>query len=188
MLVPSMGVVNLKDAERLARDLLAEHALSGWTFRFDRAKVRAGACHHRTREITLSPHVTAAHDEAQVRETLLHEIAHALVGPQHGHDSVWRARAIAIGATGSRCYEAGETPVVPGRWQGSCPAGHVVHRHRRPTRVLVCTRCPGRSRADVLGRVISWTFDGEEVSDADLGPAVARTMAQLLRSSAKMTR
>ena len=90
--------MDLRTAEGMARELLAEHGLHGWSFRFDRARVRAGACHYGTRTITLSPWITAAHDPSQVRETLLHEIAHALVGPRHAHDAVWRARARSIGA------------------------------------------------------------------------------------------
>src|SRR5690606_5988298 len=108
-----------------------EHGLDAWTFAFDRARVRAGACHFRDRRITLSRAITEVQDEAEVRETVLHEVAHALVGPRHGHDAVWRRTARSIGATGERCY-AVDQPVVPGRWQGRCAAGHVVHRHRRP--------------------------------------------------------
>lgn len=171
-----MGGMELHRAAALAHRLLAEHGLAGWTFAFDRARVRAGACHHHDRRITLSPHLTRLHDETQVRETLLHEIAHALVGPRHGHDEVWRAQALAIGSTGRRCYPAGEEPAVPGRWQGRCVAGHVVHRHRRPTRVLVCTRC---GQAPTLDRVLRWTHDGVRVSERDLGPQVMRVMGQL---------
>lgn len=171
-----MTGMELHRAAALAERLLGEHGLTDWSFAFDRARVRAGACHHHDRRISLSPHLTRAHDEAQVRETLLHEIAHALVGPRHGHDEVWRARAVAIGATGRRCYAAGEEPVVAGRWQGRCSAGHVVHRHRRPTRVLVCTRC---RHAPTLARVLRWTRDGVPVPDGELGPAVVRVLAQL---------
>lgn len=166
--------MELHRAAALAQTLLAEHGLGGWTFAFDRARVRAGACHHHDRRITLSPHLTRAHDEGQVRETLLHEIAHALVGPRHGHDEVWRARALAIGSTGRRCYP-GE-PAVPGRWQGRCAGGHVVHRHRRPTRVLVCTRC---RQVPTLDRVLRWTHDGVPVPDRALGEQVVRVLAEL---------
>lgn len=169
--------MDLVAAQRLAEDLLAEHGPRGWSFAFDRAKVRAGACHHGESRISLSRDITRAHDPAEVRETLLHEIAHALVGPRHGHDGVWRARAIQIGATGRRCYQS-DHPVVPGRWQGRCAAGHEVHRHRRPTRVLVCTRCRG---LPALERVITWSHDGSPVPEAQLGPAVRATMEHLRR-------
>lgn len=171
-----MSPMDLHEAADLARDLMAEHGLDGWSFRFDRARVRAGACHHTTRTISLSPWITAAHDQVQVRDTLLHEIAHALVGPRHGHGRVWRAQARAIGASGERCYQGGGEPVVPGRWQGWCAAGHVVHRHRRPTRVLVCTRCRGGS---TLARVLRWQHDGRTVHERELGHQVVRVMAQL---------
>lgn len=171
-----MAGMELQEAARMARALMDEHGLTGWGLAFDRARVRAGACHHATRRITLSPAITAAHDRAQVRETVLHEVAHALVGPRHAHDEVWRARARAIGASGDRCYAAGETPVVEGRWQGRCAAGHVVHRHRRPTRVLLCTRCRGGS---ILARVLRWQHDGREVDERELGVQVVRVMAHL---------
>ncbi len=159
----------------MARGLMGEHGLRGWGFGFDRAKVRAGACHWAAHRITLSAPITQAHDAEQVRETVLHEVAHALVGPRHGHDAVWRSQARAIGSTGDRCYQA-EVPVVAGRWQGRCAAGHVVHRHRRPTRVLVCTRCRG---VPALDRVISWSHDGRPVDHAELGPAVRETLQRL---------
>ncbi|AXH96980.1 SprT-like domain-containing protein [Ornithinimicrobium avium] len=167
--------MDLTLAQRLARSLMDEHGLTGWTFDFDRARVRAGACHFADRRITLSRALTAAHDEAEVRETVLHEIAHALVGPRHGHDEVWRRRAVAIGASGQRCYTADE-PVVPGRWQGRCAAGHVVHRHRRPARLLLCTRCRAVPDED---RVLRWTLDGVPVDHTLLGSAVARDLEHL---------
>jgi predicted SprT family Zn-dependent metalloprotease len=40
--------------------------------------------------------------EAEITDTLLHEIAHALVGPRHGHDLVWQAKCIEIGARPKR--------------------------------------------------------------------------------------
>jgi predicted SprT family Zn-dependent metalloprotease len=152
-----------------------EHGLHDWTFGFDRARVRAGACHFADRRVTLSRALAAAQGEAEVRETVLHEIAHALVGPGHGHDTVWRARARAIGASGERCYVADE-PVVPGRWQGRCGAGHVVHRHRRPERLLLCARCRALPAPE---RVLSWTHDGRPVSHRQLGPDVALALEQL---------
>ncbi|GGK56514.1 SprT-like domain-containing protein [Ornithinimicrobium pekingense] len=167
--------MDLALAARTARALMDEHGLHDWTFDFDRARVRAGACHFSDRRITLSRALAAAQEEAEVRETVLHEVAHALVGPRHGHDRVWRARARAIGATGERCYTA-EEPVVAGRWQGRCVAGHVVHRHRRPARLLLCARCRAVPDPD---RVLQWTHDGRAVSHDELGREVALALEQL---------
>ena len=164
----------------MARETMDEHGLDAWTFAFDRARVRAGACHFRDRRITLSRAITEVQDEAEVRETVLHEVAHALVGPRHGHDAVWRRTARSIGATGERCY-AVDQPVVPGRWQGRCAAGHVVHRHRRPERLLLCARCRGVTDRD---RALRWSLDGRPVPPEQLGPQVAQAWRQLLDPSA----
>jgi SWI/SNF-related matrix-associated actin-dependent regulator 1 of chromatin subfamily A len=40
-------------------------------------------------------------EEQQFKDTILHEIAHAIVGPHHGHDEVWRGKAVEIGCTGN---------------------------------------------------------------------------------------
>jgi hypothetical protein len=149
--------VDLKDAARLGRVLLDEHGLHDWNLVFDRAKRRAGVCRPGRREIGLSGPLTAIHPEAEVRDTILHEIAHALVGPQHGHDEVWRATAMRIGCSGQRCSSA-DAPQVEGDWVGTCPAGHRRTRHRRPQRVMACGTCS--STFDVA-HLVTWTYRGQ---------------------------
>ena len=148
--------MDLEAARRLGRELLDQHGLTAWTLVLDRAKRRAGVCRHACREIGLSAPLAALHPEAEVRDTLLHEIAHALVGPQHGHDEVWRAAALRIGCTGRRCTDP-QLPGVAGDWVGSCPAGHRVTRHRRPSRPGSCTTCSPRFSVDHL---LAWTYRG----------------------------
>ena len=143
-------------ALRLARTLLDEHGLRDWTVGLDRAKARAGATHFRTRRITLSGPLTRVHDEHHVRDTVLHEIAHALVGPAHGHDAVWKAKARAIGASDARCFTS-EAAKDLAPFIGTCPAGHEVRRHRRPTRLVTCAQCS--SRFD-LAHLFEWTSRG----------------------------
>jgi predicted SprT family Zn-dependent metalloprotease len=151
--------VIVAEALVLARDLVRRHGLDGWTVGLDRAKTRAGACRYRTRQITLSAHLTALHSEEEVRDTVLHEIAHALVGAGHGHDEVWRARALAVGASGQRCVSE-DSPQVAGDWVGRCAQGHEVTRHRRPARVVSCSRCSRSFSADHL---LEWTYRGRRV-------------------------
>ena len=88
--------MKLSEAQRLAVSLMREHGLAqmGWTFGWDRARRRLGACHHDKRLISLLVPLTIHDtDDARVRNTILHEIAHALVGAEHGHDYVWRCKA-----------------------------------------------------------------------------------------------
>lgn len=151
--------MELGEARTVGEELLRRHGLVGWRLVFDNAKTRAGVCRFERREIGLSRVLTPLHTAAEVRDTLLHEIAHALVGPRHGHDAVWRARALAIGCTGERCVPP-TAERAPGPWSGACPRGHVTTRHRRPEKVQSCAKCS--SRFD-LGAVFRWTYRGEEV-------------------------
>lgn len=137
----------LSRARELAARLMAEHGLGRWEFGFNNNVRRVGVCHYPTRarpgRIELSRHFVERNPEAEVRDTLLHEIAHAQVGPGHGHDAVWRAKCAELGARPERCY--GDHVEMPrGRWRATCPAcGREFDRHRRPDRLggWHCPRC-----------------------------------------------
>lgn len=156
MALPTVRVMDLRDASALAEHLLEQHGLAGWTVAWDSAKRRAGVCRFGPRVLGLSAPLTALHDEAEVRDTILHEIAHALTGPAHGHDAHWRRVATSIGCSGLRCV-APEAPRVEPTWQGTCPAGHVTGRHKRPERVATCAACAPRFD---LANLLTWTHHG----------------------------
>lgn len=132
--------MDLRDAYALAEHLLEKHGLHDWHVRYDGAKRRAGVCRFRDKTLGLSAPLTALHSDEEVRDTILHEIAHALVGPRHGHDQTWREVAGLIGCSGERCVPP-DAPRVEPAWLGTCPAGHATGRHRRPERVMTCGRC-----------------------------------------------
>ena len=151
--------MDIDDARQLGVALIGDHGLHGWRLVFDRAKTRAGICRFEQRTIGLSRVLTELHGTAEVRDTILHEIAHALVGPAHGHDAVWRSTALAIGCSGRRCM-AEDVAVVPGAWVGTCPSGHRVTRHRQPTRVYSCRRCAAGFDPDAL---FTWCRHGRQM-------------------------
>ena len=154
------------------RRLLREHGLHDWSIVADRAKTRAGVCRFAKRQIGLSAPLTTLHSEDEVLDTILHEIAHALVGPQHGHDAVWRAKAREIGCSGERCVSS-DAPRVPGDWVGRCPAGHEKTRHRAPTRLMSCGLCARRFDQRHL---FTWSYRGRP---ATLPPAYTAQLAAL---------
>lgn len=176
--------MELAAARALAQDLLAEHGLDGWTVVLDRARVRAGVCRADRRETGLSRVLTALHDEAQVRDTVLHEVAHALVGPGHGHDAAWRAQARALGCSGDRCLPE-DAPRAPAPWRGVCPAGHVATRHRRPERVASCRRC---SRSFDPRALLVWRLHGREVPEASMSPRYQRELAAVRAAAGAVRR
>ena len=128
----------LSDAIETATELMRKHGLTGWRVKLDHARRRAGQCDHRTKVISLSRLYVRNAKKDHIRDTILHEIAHALVGPNHGHDAVWRQKAREIGCTGTRCHSLSFSKA---RWVMQCPNGcFSVERHRRKSG-LVCAAC-----------------------------------------------
>ena len=166
--------MEISSALALGRSLLRDHGLEHWRVTTDRAKTRAGVCRFGARTISLSDPLTRLHDESEVRDTLLHEIAHALVGPDHGHDDVWRSKAVEIGCSGQRTVDA-SSPHVEGPWRGECPAGHTYTRHRRPGRVLSCLTCHPEFDAS---SILTWTYQGRRV---DMGEAYRDELDEIIR-------
>ena len=125
-------------ALELASCLMNEHGLAGWRVKLDHARRRAGQCDFAAQTISLSRHYVRHGETDHIRDTILHEIAHALVGPKHGHDAVWRRKAREIGCTATRCHTL---TFATAPWLMVCPNGcFAVARHRRKTG-LVCASC-----------------------------------------------
>jgi predicted SprT family Zn-dependent metalloprotease len=171
--------VDLVSARELAYGLMARHRLTGWRLVFDNAKTRAGVCRSDRREIGLSRVLTALYSEEQVRDTVLHEIAHALAGPRHGHDRVWRATAERIGCSATRCVPE-TAPRVEGSFVGVCAAGHRTTAHRRPVRVRSCPQC---SRAFDPAAIYTWTQAGQP---AAMHPRYEAELARLRSTRAAL--
>lgn len=137
--------MHLEDAENLALTLMEDNGLSGWSFAFDRAKRRCGACFYAKKTITLSRYYVERNDEADVRDTILHEIAHVLAGAKAGHGAIWQMWAIRLGARPERC--ATNVVMPEGNVEGLCDPGCTTRhtRHRMPPKRLLdaysCNRC-----------------------------------------------
>jgi predicted SprT family Zn-dependent metalloprotease len=133
--------------------VMRSFGLDGWQFQFNGRKTAMGLCRHQHRTIALSTHMIERNPPEEIRETLLHEIAHALVGPQHGHDAVWKAKALEVGAQPERCGW-GEMP--EGRWRALCNScGDRFYRHRRPRWLTgwFCCGC-GRERGKLVWQYV----------------------------------
>lgn len=134
----------LAHAENLARDLMHHYGLDDWTFEFDRAKNRFGRCSYSRKLISLSKHLVALNDEDVVKDTILHEIAHALAPRGAGHGPEWRAMCVKVGAKPVRCYDSHNVKAPSFNWEGRCPnCGHMVTRHRLKgtTKTMACAKC-----------------------------------------------
>ena len=146
--------ITLKEIEDFAIDKFLEYGLCNhiwniedWDFGFDLAPVRGGICRYGVREISLSVTYCACASRDAVLDTVLHEIAHALVGAGHHHDKVWKKKALEIGCTGEIYHSV---PHGLDRWRGTCPCGHTWRRQKliKKMRKATCSKCSGR---------ITWT-------------------------------
>lgn len=137
--------MELIEAQKIANNLMAKHGIieKGWRFEFDNAKRRFGCCNYTHKKITLSRHLVSLNEESQVKDTILHEIAHALT-PGHHHDYIWRMKAVEIGCNGERCYKSKNVTTPESKYVAICVGCGVTHKkHKKTTRSYSCQHCSG---------------------------------------------
>ncbi|ASR87250.1 SprT-like protease [Mycobacterium phage LastHope] len=120
------------EAHQITVGLIREHGLIGWTVAWDNARRRAGQCRYSTRTISLSRALLRQRSYDDTMMTITHEIAHALVGPKHGHNAVWAAKHRELGGNGQRCFEHLDESAP---WMGTCSHGKKFARYRAPKRL-----------------------------------------------------
>lgn len=134
--------MELETVEVMAKNLMERHGLDDWTFDFDRAKVRFGHCVYGTQTITLSKHLCKLNSKKEVKDTILHEIAHALVGKKHNHNRIWQAKLIELGGNGHRCYSRDDVETPKFNYVLVCPnCGHKHGYYRKPRMNKACGIC-----------------------------------------------
>jgi hypothetical protein len=87
-------------AYNLTKSELDKHGLKDWGVRIssDPNQPYLGLCMYRDKVIIINAHHADIHPDAEIIDTIKHEVAHALM-PGHGHDSVWADKAREIGCT-----------------------------------------------------------------------------------------
>lgn len=138
---------------KMARDLMDQYGLEMWVLRFTQSKKTSGVCRFDKKEIALSAPLMRLWPAAEQRDTVLHEIAHALT-PGHGHDARWQAVIRSMGGRPQRCSPA-DLPYPSAKYIGICPRGHTLERERIPRSRFSCGRCAPR-QFDVRYLVV-WT-------------------------------
>lgn len=101
--------MNITDALALLNKSLNSHGLSDWTGGLDNSRRRFGLCSIAKKHISISKPLCELNSDDEVRDTILHEIAHALAWQRHnencGHDERWKAICVEIGARPVACFD-----------------------------------------------------------------------------------
>jgi predicted SprT family Zn-dependent metalloprotease len=115
--------MELTQAITLTTQLLVQHGLAaqGWGARLGRGSRRLGLCSHKRKVIKIARHHILNGTDKEVIDTILHEIAHALAGPNVMHGPEWQSWALKLGCS----------PRATGRVKYKMP-----HRY-----VIVCGKC-----------------------------------------------
>ena len=137
--------MNLHDLQDFALSLMRSHGLDGWGFGFDRATRRAGLCNYTHQKITVSRKLMQLYPEHYAKDTVIHEVAHAIAGKEAGHGPVWQRIARELGGTGAPLISA-DAPQVPPKYLGYCACGRQFKRMRRPRPELLCAACAQSGR------------------------------------------
>lgn len=136
--------MNAHEAVTLALDILDTYHLTDWHVQLDRSVRRFGVCRHRTKTIGLSRALVELNDRAEVEDTIRHEVAHALAGPDAGHDQHWKNMARHTGARPERCYDSAQVVAVQAPLALVCDThGIIARRHRRARGMFACRQCGG---------------------------------------------
>jgi hypothetical protein len=142
--------MNPNDALALLSEKLTEHGLvsKGWQGELDNAERRFGVCRPSQKTISLSRILVAKNSDEEVRDTILHEIAHALAaietGENCGHDHRWQAICRRIGARPERCYDSAEVTAPEAPW---------VLAHRETGEIFThCQKRPNSNLREVFIR------------------------------------
>lgn len=144
--------MTINQAIILTKKFISNHTeLKGWTATLNYRKRAFGVCNYGKRQIELSAHLIPVMTENAIKDTIIHEIAHALTRG-HKHDNVWRSKCIELGGNGERVggsdkYEGGKTgqDVIQqklAKYTMVCPCcGKKVYKNRKPANKISCGIC-----------------------------------------------
>lgn len=177
-------------AKKLAIELMQEWDLTPkWSFEFDNAKRRFGCCKISKKKITLSKHLTKRNEINAVKDTILHEIAHALDYKDRGtsdHSKHWKQWARKVGANPTRCYDSQVVNTVEPPYYDWCPnCGHKRNRYKRhkSNRPQSCGKC---DRSYNPNYPVIRNIPADVMEQIELGEKDWTKLPQTIRAIAKL--
>ena len=139
--------MELEHAKETAIDFMKDFGLieKGWRFIFSNKKRAFGTCYYRRKEIALSKYLVPFMSYKDVKDTILHEIAHAIDAQQRGysnHDKKWKMIAKRVGADPMASHDKADIPISAFNYYHECPVcGQKYGVYKRPRARYLCGEC-----------------------------------------------
>lgn len=131
-----------QECESFARSEMKKWNIGHWGFCFNNKKTSLGLCYYRQQRIEVSRHHLNSTD-AEVKNTVLHEIAHALCfihNQERGHGYNWKRWCVKVGAKPTRCGSSSGMTYKYSYYCRNC--NKIVHRSHRQVRAnYICSKC-----------------------------------------------
>lgn len=100
-----------ESAESLCKELMKANGVGKlWKFSWINKKRVYGWCDWRLKTISLSKRFVEINNEMEIRDCILHEIAHAKCH-KHGHNKYWKAWCLKLGARPERLNRSANRPI-----------------------------------------------------------------------------
>ena len=119
--------------------------LQEWELRFSNQKRQMGYCRPRQKLISISLAFMEANPYPVIKDTLLHEVAHAVHYLETGktnHDNGWKEIAYRVGCEPKRCATGEGLNMPKGNYVGVCPVcGEETYFYRKVKRSYSCGKC-----------------------------------------------
>lgn len=127
-------------ALQLTHDLLKEHGVDGWDVAFDNSVYNQGITDPSRMTIFLSKHFLVEDSDKEIRDTILHEVAHVLAGCHEKHGKKWIK---IVEQLGGKPMAKSYVNTVPYRYVGTCGSGcSLAYRHRMvKSATYLCMTC-----------------------------------------------
>ena len=152
-----------KEIILMARDLMSKHSeLDLWRFSFNNYKKAFGLCSYTTRTIYISSYFCDSMTDIAIKDTLIHETAHALTRGHH-HDNVWRRKCIELGGVPERTASVSksliEGTILQSKYTLTCPCcGYKIPKHREMKRSISCGVCHPGSYSENFKMILSKNY------------------------------
>lgn len=140
-----------QSVEMMVRKNLDKYGLTDWNVQVNNTKRTLGMCCHSIKTIKMSKAFFVSMNPSDVMDTVLHEIAHALVGPGKGHGAEWQAMAVRLGATPRATARGKALPSAIERgakWVLVTPQGKVIKSWFRKPQPQTFAKVPRQWETD----------------------------------------